>query len=82
MLSSEQSMAQGTAPGRNSNTTNLPFLFPSVLLRRKEERKQFSVVMQLVYFSVPAQLCCLKYTLGGAKGRKEKGKEGERDLQE
>lgn len=38
--------------------------------------------MQLVYFSVPAQLCWLKYTLGGAKGRKEKGKKRERELQE
>lgn len=64
----------GMAPGWRSDTTNLPFLFPSVLLRRKGERKQFSVVMQLIYFSVPAQICWLKYILGGARG---KGREWE-----
>lgn len=68
----------GTAPGWSPDTTNLPFLFPSVLLRRKGERKQFSVVMQLVYLSAPAQICWLKYILGGAR-EKEREMEGRRE---
>lgn len=60
------------APGWSSDTTNLPFLFPSVLLRRKGERNQFSVVMQLVYFSVPLRSAGWNVFWEVQEGRRER----------